>query len=191
MTAFIKYLLKFLLTFCILYYGTIAIIGITSPGGYYSAFAEQYLDYVSALRWLLLHSSKLLLEVTGFDVYLKDIYTIKLQNGAGVHVGYDCIGYGAMLFWVAFIFANPLSFARKLKWMLGGLLLIFVINVVRISVMFIAVNQHWKTLFNLDNHTWFNIAAYTAIFTMMWFFDAAQKKQQRMQEENHLLNSIE
>lgn len=176
MTVFIKYLLKFLLTFCILYYGTIAMIGITSPGGYYSAFADQYLDYVSLLRWLLLHSAGNLLQLMGFDIYLKDVYTIKLQNGSGVHVGYDCIGYGVMIFWAAFIFANQLSVVRKIKWMLGGLLLIFVINVIRITLMLMAVNQHWKSPFNLDNHTWFNIAAYIAIFTMMWFFDRAQKR---------------
>ncbi len=180
---FLGFLAKFLLSFCILYYGTIAIIGITSPGGYYSAFADEYLDYVAALRWLLLHSSKGLLELLGFDIYLKDIYTIKLQNGSGVHVGYDCIGYGVMAFWAAFVFANPLSFRRKSIWMLGGLLLIFVINVIRICLMLVAVNQHWKSPFNLDNHTWFNIAAYIAIFTMMWFFDRAQKRNQ-LESEN-------
>jgi exosortase/archaeosortase family protein len=179
---FLVFLAKFLISFCILYYGTIAMIGITAPGGYYSSFAHQYLDYVSLLRWLLLHGADNLLRVTGLDTYLKDIYTIKLKSGTGVHVGYDCIGYGVMAFWAAFIFANPLSFVTKLKWVLGGLLLIFLINIFRISLMLVAVNRHWKSLFNLDNHTWFNIAAYIAIFTMMWFFDQSQKKHQQAEE---------
>jgi exosortase/archaeosortase family protein len=151
-------------------------IGITVPGGYYLAFADRYLNYVAALRWLLLHSAAAVLKLTGFSIYLRDVYTIKLQNGLGIHVGYDCIGYGVMIFWLAFIFANQLSLVRKIKWMLGGLLLIFVINVTRISLMLVAINSQWKSPLNLDNHTWFNIAAYMAIFTMMWFFDNAQKK---------------
>ena len=171
------YFLKFLFTFCILYYGTIGMVGITAPGGYYSAFADKYLDYVSGLRWLLLHGAVFILNITGFDIYLKDIYTIKMQNGVGVHVGYDCIGYGVMAFWIAFIFANQLHWKLKLKWIFGGLLLIFFINVIRICLMLVAVNQRWKSPLNMDNHTWFNIAAYLAIFTMMWFFDQSQKKQ--------------
>ena len=175
--SFLLYMLKFLLSFCILYYGTIAWIGITAPRGYYSPFAAHYLNYVSALRWLLLHTSKLLLQLFGFNVYQKDIYTIRLQNGLGVHIGYDCIGYGVMIFWIAFIFANKGRFIKKAKWMAGGLLAIWMINVIRISLMLMAVNQNWASPFNLDNHTLFNIAAYLCIFIMIYFFDRSQNKE--------------
>ena len=174
--SFLLYFTKFILTFCVLYYGTIAMIGITSPGGFYSSFAHHYLDYVSVLRWLLLHCSSLLLLVTGFPVFLKDIFTIKLVNGLGIHVGYDCIGYGVMSFWVAFIFANNTGRKKSIKWMIGGLLLIFVINVLRVAIMLVAINQHWVSPFGFDNHTWFNIVAYIAIFTMIYFFDRSEKK---------------
>jgi exosortase/archaeosortase family protein len=177
--GFIKYLLKFLLTFCILYYGTIAMIGITSPGGYYSSFAEKYLNYIAWLRAILLYASKWLLQLLGFNVYLKDIYTLKLQNGSGVHVGYDCIGYGVMFFWMAFIYANKVSFIKKLKWFFGGLLLIWIINVLRIALMLVAVNRKWSSPFNLDNHTLFNIVAYTIIFPLIYFFDQSLKKESK------------
>ena len=169
------YLLKFILSFCILYYGTIAFIGITSPGGYYIPFADRYLNYVSGLRYFLLHTSKLILELFGYDIYLKDIYTIRLQNGKGVHVGYDCIGYGVLFFWVAFIYANTVSTGKKIKWLLSGLLIIWMVNVIRIALMLLSVNYNWPSLFNLNNHTWFNIAAYTVIFIMIYLFDQSQK----------------
>ena len=174
---FISYFLKFLSSFCVLYYGTIALIGLTTPGGYYSSFAEKYFNYVAALRYLLLHCAKLLLELFGFDIYLKDAYTLKMNGGSGVHVGYDCIGYGVMFFWIAFIYANNVSFVKRLQWLLGGLLLIWLVNVIRIALMLVAVNQHWKSFLNLDNHTLFNIAAYTVIFTMIFFFDKSLKKE--------------
>lgn len=159
-------------------------IGITSPAGYYWKFAAHYLDYVTLLRYLLLHSSKLVSGLMGYNVYLQDVYTIKLQNGSGVHVGYDCIGYGVMIFWLAFIIANTGSFSKKLKWITGGLLLIWIVNVIRISLMLIAVNNHWSTFFGLDNHTLFNIAAYIVIFSMIHFFDRDQKREAELKEEN-------
>lgn len=173
---FLKYLLKFFLTFCILYYGTIAWIGITAPGGYYWAFADKYLNYIAALRWLLLHGAKFLLEVSGYAIYLKNVYTISVQNGLGVHVGYDCIGYGVLIFWLAFILANKGSVIKKIKWISTGLLFIWIVNVCRIALMLIAVNQHWQSIFNIDNHTWFNMVAYAIIFYMIYLFDSSDKK---------------
>lgn len=173
---FIVFLVKFLLTFCVLYYGTIAFIGITAPGGYYSPFADKHLDYVAGLRFLLLQSSRAVLALFGWHTYLKDVYTIKLLNGSGVHIGYDCIGYGVIFFWVAFIYANEVAFAKKIKWMLAGITVIWLVNVIRISLMLVAVNNKWMPLFSLDNHTWFNIAAYSVIFTMIYLFDMSEKK---------------
>jgi exosortase/archaeosortase family protein len=172
---FIQYVLTFILIFCVLYYGTIAMIGITTSGGYYNEFAANYLNYVAGLRWVLLHSSKIVLNTIGFDVYLKDIYTIRQAGGAGVHVGYDCIGYGVLFFWVAFIVANSGSILKKIKWIAGGLCIIECVNIIRISLMVIAVNKKWLLPFKLDNHTLYNIVAYLVVFSMIYFFDKVNK----------------
>lgn len=173
---FLHFFLKFIALFCVLYYGTIAFIGITAPGGYYWPVADNFFNYVSALRWILMHFSKVVLEAAGYQVYLKDMYTIKLSNGTGVHIGYDCIGYGVMIFWTAFIFANEVGCINTLKWLSGGLLIIFFINVLRIVLLLIATNNNWISPFEFDNHTWFNIVAYLAIFTLIYFFDQSEKK---------------
>jgi exosortase/archaeosortase family protein len=152
-------------------------IGITTPGSYYSTFAAAYLDYISLLRSALLHSSKALLSILGYDTYLKGAFTLKLLDGRGVRMVYSCLGYGIMSFWIAFIVANKGKLFKKARWIGGGLVLIFFINVARISLMLIAIKHHWNSPFGLDNHTLFTIAAYTAIFTMIYFFDRAEKKQ--------------
>jgi exosortase/archaeosortase family protein len=172
---FIFYALKFILIFCVLYYGTIAMIGITTKGGYYNEFAATYLNYIAGLRWILLHSSKLVLTIIGYSVFLKDVYTIRLIDGAGVHVGYDCIGYGVMFFWVAFIIANAGNVISKIKWIISGLFLIECVNIIRISLMVIAVNKKWTLPFGLDNHTLYNIAAYSIVFAMIYYFDKLNK----------------
>ena len=172
---FTAYVVLFISIFCILYYGTIAMIGITTKGGYYNGFAATYLNYIAALRWILLHSAKLLLSSIGCNVYLKDIYTIRQVDGVGVHVGYDCIGYGVMFFWIAFIIANAGNSITKLKWIACGILIIECINVLRISLMVIAVNKKWTLPFQLDNHTMYNIVAYLVVFSMIYFFDKVNK----------------
>ena len=123
--SFIKYLSKFILSFCVLYYGTIAFIGISSPGGFYIPFADKYINYVAWLRAGLLYSSKFVIELFHFQISLPDAYTIKIQNGNGVHIGYDCIGYGVLFFWVAFVFANNIPVVNKVKWMVGGVAIIW------------------------------------------------------------------
>jgi exosortase/archaeosortase family protein len=172
---FFTYLASFLTIFCVLYYGTIAFIGIVSPGGFYWSFGHQFLDFVAALRHVLLKSASVVLTITGHEIFMKDAFTIKVVNGLGVHVGYDCIGYGVIYFWVAFILANQASMKKKLKWLTAGVLIIFSVNIIRIALMVVAVNNHWQPLFGFDNHTWFNIAAYTVIFTMIYLFDKSNK----------------
>ena len=176
----IRYLLKFVCCFCILYYGTKAMAGITAPGGgFYWEFADKYLNYVAWLRTFLMSASTFVLELAGYDIYMKDIYTIRMQGGMGVHIVYSCLGYGVMSFWIAFVFANSGTFRQKLFWILLGLLVIFTVNVSRVCLMLVAVNKKWKTPLGFDNHTWFNIAAYTAIFIMMWLFDKSSKRRNR------------
>jgi exosortase/archaeosortase family protein len=151
-------------------------IGFASPGGYYSSFIHNYLDYVSWLRLGLLYVSKWLLSIFRYKTFVDGIYTLRMQNGFGVHLVYSCIGFGVMSFWIAFIFANQVRWQKKVKWIIMGLLSIFFINVLRICLLLVAVNKNWSNDFNLDNHTLFNIAAYVFIFTMIYLFDRSEKR---------------
>jgi exosortase/archaeosortase family protein len=174
-------MLRFVLGFCILYYGTIAFIGIASPGGYYIEWLDRHLNFVSWLRAALLQCSRGMMLLLGYDVYLKDVYTIRVIKGAGVHVGYDCIGYGVLYFWIAFIYANQVGWKKQVKWLLGGVALIFTVNIARITLLLLAVNKKIPTVGNWDNHTLFNIAAYLVIFTMIYFFDRTLKNEKQNQ----------
>jgi len=40
-----------------------------------------------------------------------------------------------------------------------------------VSLLLVAINRKWAMPLGWDHHTWFNIVAYIAIFTMMYFFD--------------------
>ncbi|MEJ7587818.1 MAG: exosortase/archaeosortase family protein [Ferruginibacter sp.] len=179
-SPFLIYLIKFIGIFSILFYGTIGFIGLTAPGGYYSPLFDHYLNYVSWLRSSLLYGAKFVVSIAGFDTQVKNIYTLAVPDGRGVHVGYDCLGYGVLSFWVAFIIANSGERIKKIKWLAGGMVAIWCINVLRIAILLIAINQQWHAAFGFDHHTWFNIAAYTFIFTGIYFYDKSIKRPTKM-----------
>ena len=162
--------------FGILYYGTIAWIGIAAPGGIYSPFVEKYLDYVSWIKLSLMHSTKFYLSLFNIDTYFAPGFIVRYFNGKGILIAMDCVGYGVYSFWLAYVIANPGTMKRKLFWSLGGVFLLWFINSLRIALFLVAINKEWPMPLDLDHHTWFNIFAYLAIFTMMYFFEKNVKR---------------
>lgn len=168
--VFIRFIIKFLLVLVILYYGTIALIGLSVPGGHYSSFVDKYLNYIAWVRSSLLNGSKLLLSLFGVDTYLAGDYNLRQVNGRGIRLVYECVGYGIMSFWVAFVTASAGSFKKKTGWIIFGLLFIWVLNIIRLSLLLVATNKGWPMPFGWDHHTWFNIFAYFFIFLFMYLF---------------------
>ncbi len=168
--AFLFYLMRFAFAFCVFYYGTKAIIGLSVPGGYYSPFVANHLDYISFLRKILLIGSKDFCNMLGYETYTEGTYFLK-SGGVGVRMVYECIGYVVMSFWAAFVISNSGNFIKKFLWIIGGWLIIYFVNVLRISFLLISLITHHKLPFNIDHHTLFNIVAYIIILIMIYFYD--------------------
>lgn len=165
------YLLRFGGAFCLFYFGTLAVIGLSSPDNYYSRFVDDHLNFIDPLRFSLLWGAKNALSLWGYRSFLKDDFTLMLQSGEGVRMVYSCIGYGVMSFWGAFVIANRGSVKRKGLWVAGGWLALWVINVLRMALLLVAANRGWAIPLGWDHHTWFNVAAYALVFGMIYFYD--------------------
>jgi exosortase/archaeosortase family protein len=172
----ILFIIKFLILFNILYWGTFILIGISSPGNYYSPFVSQYLDYVSWIRMSLIKGASLIAQLFGFTTVYEPNYLVRVVNGRGVIIAYDCAGYGVMSFWTAFVLTWPSGLSFRLKWLLSGLIILWLINVFRIGLFLVAINKKWKMPLGIDHHTWFNIVSYFFIFTMMYYFNRNDEK---------------
>lgn len=170
MREVLRFIIKFFLIFALCYYGTKAIIGLAAPGRYYSYFVDRYLDYVSWIKSELIIGSQLLLSLFGIDTYRVDPFILRIVKGTGVTIAYDCVGYGVFSFWIAFVIASADNFKKKIGWLIGGLLLLNFINIIRISLLLVALNKKWPMPLGIDHHTWFNIISYLCIFIMMYFF---------------------
>lgn len=174
--TFTFFIVKFLLIFAVLYYGTLVWIGLTVPGGSYSSFIDKYLDYITWIRNSLLYGSKFQLSVFGIDTYIAGDYNLRMVNGRGVRMVYECVGYGVMSFWIAFVVASSGTIKRKLFWLMAGLLGIWLLNITRVSLLLVATNKGWPMPLDIDHHTWFNIFAYLFIFTFMYLFNRQERR---------------
>ena len=166
-----KYFCKFLGIFCILYYGTYVFIGLSVPGGYYVSIFDHYLNYPTWLRTSILAGSKFLLGILGYRASIQDRFVLRLEDLTYVRLVYGCLAYGIMSFWIAFVFSNKGTFKKKSLWVLGGVVGIWLINIVRISALLVANSTQTKLPFGMDHHTLFDICAYTLVFTMIYLYD--------------------
>ncbi len=173
---FLLFIGKLLGVFLLLYYGTIAIIGIAAPGGLYSPFVEQFLDYVSWIKHSLMAGTRWLVGLFGYDTVTEPGYLVRVTGKRGVIIAMSCVGYGVYSFWIAYVVANTMALKKKLLWMVGGVLALWAINVIRISMFLIAINNNSTMPFGIDHHTWFNIVAYGFIFIMIYFFNQQLNK---------------
>ena len=178
--SLVVYLVKFFAIFAIAYYGTIAVEGLASPENYYSPFVQKYLDYPSWLRASLLNGTKFMVSLFGHESIITDPYHIKFVNGKSVQLIYACLGIGVTSFWLAFVVANRGGWLKKLLWVLGGALGVWIINVSRISMVLTYANKDKEFPLGLDNHTFFDILAYVAIFLLMFLYDRSFKKEDKV-----------
>jgi exosortase/archaeosortase family protein len=169
--GFITFVSVFLIVFLLCYYGTLFLTGLAVPGGRYSPFVEKYFNIASWLRSSLILSSKQFLSILGTETIRTDAYVLRAIGGRGVRIVFACLGFGVMSFWFAYIVANKASVLKKIIWVVLGLFFLWIINVVRISLVLLAGNKGWHFPFGWDHHTWFNIVAYVAIFVMIYFFE--------------------
>ncbi len=170
------YLLKFLGIFCLLYFGTLAFIGLAAPGGYHILFIEKYLDYVSWIKRSLINATALTLSIFHIPTVREPPFALKIAGGRGIIVAMDCVGYGVYSFWVAFVVANRGSFGKKFSWVALGLLALWIINDIRITLFLLAINKGWPMPLGIDHHTWFAIFAYLLIFILIALYDRSLKK---------------
>lgn len=179
------FILKFITSFCILYFGTLAIIGLSSPQSYYSPFIANNINYIDWLRSSYLHACQQLLSLFNYTCTITDKYTLRINSANAIRMVYSCIGYGVMSFWSAFIIANKASVKSKALWIFAGLLIIWCLNTVRITLLLISENKGWSMPLGFDHHTWFNIVAYTFIFFLIYMFDNSQKQKNVIMNKKH------
>ena len=164
-------ILYFLLTFLILYYGFYFYIGLSTPGGkVFIPFLYNYLNIPYWLSIVVVKLSVLLLKITGYSVYQKSAANITIKGSRGANISWGCLGAGVMILWLAFVSAHRAAFKFKLKWILGGIIFIYIFNAMRIIAILLSYYYHWYYFQSFNAHSTFNNITYVIIIILMIIF---------------------
>ena len=169
----VKFILSFLFLFLLFYYFNILFFGLTNPGGKYSPFLANHLNYIQGLRWILLNASTGLLNLFGFSAICNN-YNLLVAGRGSIQVVYSCLGLGVSSFFAAFVLAYPKPQKKKIIFIITGILVIEILNIIR----FILLALYWTKNDSkiIDHHTIFNVIIYLLIALSLYFWIKSDDK---------------
>lgn len=168
------FVVKFLCLFGLLYGFCLAYFGLTSPGGHYIAFLDTHLNFIAWLRYILIEGSAAILNLLGYQTKTAT-YQMLVVGHNTIYVNYDCLGFGVMCFFTAFVLTYPGILKSKLYFWGIGLIVIQLINLAR----FVILSLYWHrstSVYLSDHHTIFNIVVYIIIGVSLYFYIKYQDK---------------
>jgi len=161
-----RFLTLFLSLFVIFYYFNLFVIGVCTPGGFYIAFADQYLNYIELLQNVLLRCTVAILNSLGYHTFTMDNW-LQVTGKGGFILAYACLGYGVMSFFAAFVIAYPKPIKSKYIFLPAGLIFIQMLNITR----FVLLALYWRgSLLRgiIDHHDLFNLILYAILILVIY-----------------------
>lgn len=111
-------------------------------------------------------ASKWILELLGFTVYTGADRLIGIDGSSGLWIGDNCNGIALFALFAGFIIAYPGNWKKKILFIVAGILLIEILNILR--VVLLAILDTYSRAWTEFNHTYtFTIIIYACIF-FMW-----------------------
>jgi len=159
-------------------------IGLCAPGGFYWAFADEYLNFIRAYRHLLIGGAAVICDILGLT-YLTNDTALRIVGHGGIKIVYSCLGFGIISMLIALAFAVPY---QKLKtrflFLFAGLLLFSLLNITRLFVVAYYARQAAKL--TIDHHLIFNLSCYFLILIgIYWWIKQSAAKETTHSRKNH------
>ncbi|WP_432713559.1 glycosyltransferase [Pedobacter sp.] len=170
----LKFLVIFPVLFFIFYYFNIAIIGVSTPGGYYNEYIAQHLNHINQWRHFNISTTASLLRMLGYDVYT-DQFRLHIKDGGGFILVHSCLGYGILSLFSAFILAFPRPLSQKLVFLALGILGFQFLNLTRLLL----IALYWKQLtlrYHLNAHAIFNYTIYVVFVGAIYLWINQKEK---------------
>lgn len=165
--SYIKFIVLFVALYLLFNYFNIFYIGITAKGGFYSSFLDENLNYIKWWRTFYLETSAQILRWFGHNVLTNETQ-LRVIGRSGFTLVYSCLGYGILSVFVAFCISFPSPFKHRIGFMLMGIIIIQLLNILR----FILLSLYWKGRkpFGMDHHDVFNISIYLVLIMMCYLW---------------------
>ena len=167
----IIFVVKLLVLYLLFSQGNLFMNSVMSEGGkYYNAYIAQNFDYIQGLKYALIKPAVWLIKLVGFYAIHNEM-DVMVVNGPYLRVNYSCLGLGVMSFLAAFIIAFPAKLKSKIRLFIFGMLMIYILNVLRIAGLGILLRIFKSQRSNFTyHHEIFNTIVYIFIFVVLYFF---------------------
>ena len=100
------------------------------------------------------------------DIYRNEERTLRVADA--------CNGLELMVLYVGFLACFPSAAARKWKFALGGILLIYLLNIIRCAAL-VLIFVHYRKYLDFSHHFLFTFVIYLLIF-LLWFIFTKKPK---------------
>ncbi|RZL50474.1 MAG: hypothetical protein EOP00_04165 [Pedobacter sp.] len=167
--------LKFVIVLLVLYFifsqGNLFMNSVMEPTGkYYNAFISNHFDYIQGLKTALIKPAVWIIKLFGFYAIHNEM-DVMVVDGPLLRVNYSCLGLGVMSFFAAFVIAFPAQLKAKIRLFVVGMVMIYVLNVLRIAGLGILLGYFKSQRNNFTyHHEVFNILVYLCIFALLYFW---------------------
>lgn len=165
------FVVKLVILYLVFYGLSLALIGCASPEGrFYFPFLAEKINLVEGYRMFLLKTSEIFARISGFESHVIPPYDLRVGD-SGIRLVYSCMGYGLMSLWLALVIAFPSRWKQKIWPLIGGLILINLLNILRIGGLAMLYSEGKTEIFNwIDHHTLFNTVVYGVMFVFFVFW---------------------
>lgn len=167
----ILFVVKLLVFYFLFSQGNLFMNSVMSTGGrFYNEYIATNLDYIQALKSSLIIPAVWIIKLFGFYTVYNEM-DVMVVNGPYLRINYACLGLGVMSFLAAFVIAFPASLKPKLKLLVFGLIMIYLLNVLRIAALGVLLGFFESQRSNFTyHHEIFNIIVYICIFILLYIW---------------------
>ena len=132
-------------------------------------FFIPYLNYYPYID-LLLKVTKWVVFLFGYQSEINGAYLIGL-NGGTLFLDKVCLGFITMFIFAALVYLTRRDNRITWKYVLFGIIILHLLNIARLSLLFIFVQYHNDSELIMEHHDMYNIVVYIIIFALwiIWF----------------------
>ncbi len=169
--AAIIFVIKLLFFYFLFSQGNLFMNSVMSPGGkFYNEYIASNFDYIQGLKYALIKPAVWVIKIFGFYAIHNEM-DVMVVNGPYLRVNYACLGLGVMSFLAAFIIAFPAKLKAKSYLFVVGMILIYILNILRIAGLGILLGIFESQRDNFTyHHEIFNAIVYVIIFILLFFW---------------------
>ena len=167
----IIFVVKMMVIYFLFSQGNLFMNSVMSPSArFYNEYIAQNFDYIQGLKYALIKPAVWIIKLFGFYAIYNEM-DVMVVNGPLLRVNYSCLGLGVMSFLAAFIFAFPAKLKSKISLFIFGMILIYVLNILRIAGLGVLLGMFESQRDNFTyHHEIFNAIVYIIIFVLLYFW---------------------